>query len=85
MHLVSFIIRIYHDARSPERQSTFIYIFIDGVGNVQGKVTIHNVNYGEVSLAACSNPQAGNTLPVSCPPVATEYIRSYPRDLQAAQ
>jgi hypothetical protein len=28
LHLVGFIIRIYHDARSPERQSVQLYAFL---------------------------------------------------------
>ena len=28
VHLDGFIIRIYHDARSPERQSVQLYVFV---------------------------------------------------------
>ena len=34
MHLVGFIIRIYHDARSPERQ-TFVLCFIIKEQNIE--------------------------------------------------
>ena len=42
MHLVGFIIRIYHDARSPERQSTVLYNNNNSDGeNVAIKGNVH--------------------------------------------
>ena len=51
---------------------TFIYLFPYGLFDVQVKVIFLNIIYEQHSIAACPNPP-------------TEHIRSYTRDLQAAQ
>ena len=51
---------------------TFIYLFPYGLFDVQVKVIFLNIIYEQDSIAACPNPP-------------TEHIRSYTRDLQAAQ
>jgi hypothetical protein len=39
VHLVGFVLRIYYDARSPERQirSTLVYVLSLIVGSIEGK------------------------------------------------
>ena len=52
MHLVGFIIRIYHDARSPERQRYCVSLSLEARA-VKGKELMSNVNY-------VTEPGAGN-------------------------